>query len=137
MAEVQQTEPITQKTDILKYKQTIENKWIAELPKNYAVIASEKLFLTASYFSITQTLLKEIGMFDERLSDTEDLDLAMRLADVGVPIWYQPKCVAWHDDRITCRSYIKRQRQYRAANQHLREIQPELSEKASAHYPIH
>jgi hypothetical protein len=44
----------------------------------------------------------------------------------GIDIYLNKLCLSWHDDFISARKYIKRQREYRKAWQRLLDLKPEL-----------
>lgn len=113
-------------TDFQRYKAHLSRKWVEPLKANNGLIPPDKPFLTAANFSISKDLFWQLGGFDKNLTDAEDFDLAVRASWVHVPIYFLNEAIAWHDDFITCRSYIQRQRQYRVANQTLRKLKPAL-----------
>jgi len=114
------------KTDIQQYKAYLSRKWLAPLQVGQGLIPASQPFLTAANFSISKDLFMHLGGFDENLSDAEDFDLAVRAVQLETPIYFLSKAIAWHDDFLTCRSYIQRQRQYKVANQRLRRSKPSL-----------
>lgn len=114
------------KTDIQKYKGYLSRLWEEPLLRHKGCLGKENLFLTAANFSISRDLFFELKGFDERLTDAEDFDLAVRALKAGIPIFFNPKAIGWHDDFITCKSYIKRQIQYRKAHSLLKQLKPEL-----------
>ncbi len=108
-------------TDIQKYKLSLSRSWSiplqgqSEMPLN-----RQNLFISAANFSISKELFFELNGFDKELNDAEDFDLAVRAYQKGIQLYYNHKAFAFHNDFITCKSYIKRQRQYKAAYQSLR-----------------
>lgn len=124
-------DPQSMQTDVQKFKLALESKWRTLLPDDLVPLTPENLSLAAANFSIEKSLFEALGGFDSRLQNGVDIDLAMRAYLAKVPIYFEPKCVAWHDDFITCRSYIERQRQYTAAYALLRALKPEVV----AHFP--
>lgn len=113
------------KTDFQKYKAYLSRKWLKDIPSEYPM-TRENLFLTAANFSIRKDLFDRLGGFDERLYDAEDWDLAMRAFKEKVSIYFDKENIAWHDDFLTCRSFIKRQREYTAAIDKLQDMKPDL-----------
>ena len=116
------------KTDFQQYKAALTHKWTRPLTGEKP-LTEKTLFLTAANFSITASLFRQLGGFDERLTDAEDYDLGVQAFGQAVPIYFAGNAIAWHDDFITCRSYIKRLRQYQAAHHNLRQLKPELYRK--------
>jgi GT2 family glycosyltransferase len=86
---------------------------------------ADKFFLTSANCSLNKQLFEQLGGFDEKLTDAEDYDLGKRAIEQGIAIYFNPEIIGWHDDFITCRSYIKRQQQYQQAHQRLKELYPE------------
>lgn len=102
------------KSDIQKYKAYLSRKW--------SVISDEKSkvpYITAANFSISKELFLKLGAFDERLTDAEDYHLAILAFENNIPIYFNPEITAWHDDLITCKSYIKRLKEYEQAQEKL------------------
>ncbi len=112
------------KTDIQKYKAHLSVKWTQKFHDGLNRIDKQSLFLTAANLSINKDLFIKIGGFDERLTDAEDYEFAIRATQLDVPIYFDKENIAWHDDFITCSSYIKRQRQYNNVNKLLKKIIP-------------
>lgn len=113
-------------TDIQRYKSYLSVKWVKELKEWNGPLVQENLFLTAANFSTSKQLFETTTGFDERLNDAEDWDLAIRAYKQNIPIYYHHKAFAWHDDFITCKSYIKRQKEYRSFHQKLLTLKPDL-----------
>lgn len=114
------------KTDFQVYKACLSEKWELRNIEKEIRYTKDNLHLTAANFSLSKQLFTSLDGFDERLSDVEDFELATRAFDSGIPIYYFRKANAWHNDLITCRSYILRQRQYNKAYQELFLIRPDL-----------
>jgi len=122
-------DPNIMTTEIQRFKLYMENQWLKELPAQPIPLSPENLSLTAANLSIPTSLFAQLGGFDARLRNAVDIDLAMRAYLAGVSIYFAMDIVAWHDDRITCRSYILRQREYRKAYQLLHKLKPEVVEQ--------
>jgi glycosyltransferase involved in cell wall biosynthesis len=129
------------RTDFQHYKAYLSRKWTAPLVQYEGPLPEDLLFLTAANFSIPAVLFHELGGFDERLTDAEDYDLATRASRKHIPMYFNAKAIAWHDDFITCQSYAKRLRQYQEAHQELSRVRPDLYSNDSAKYfnrpPLH
>lgn len=110
------------KTDIQHYKRHLSKKWVGELASEYKKINTP--FITAAHCSIPKQLFTQLGMFDERLTDTEDYDLALKAKAVNIDIYFNPTIFGWHDDFITAQSYLNRLKEYAASNMRLRHINP-------------
>lgn len=122
-------EKILCKTDIQLYKAYLSATWSKPLAKlKDAPLDRQNIFLTAANFSAPKELFFELGGFDESLTDIEDYDLALRAFNHRTPLFCDPAIFSWHDDPITCASYIKRKRQYYKVLAELRKSKPGLYE---------
>ncbi len=123
--------------DVQHYKGFLSRKWSSQTyqPDRQGRLGRDSIYLTAAHFSIAKAVFEQLGKFDENLTDSEDFDLAVRAVKAGIPIYFRPDIVAWHDDFITCQSYIKRQREYLASHQKLRKLKPELYKDFPQHLP--
>lgn len=117
-------------TDIQRYKAFLSRKWAIDINSNSEKkIDKNRPFITAANFSISKKTFFELGLFDENLTDAEDFDLAVRASITNIDIYFDPAIVAWHDDFITCRTYIKRTREYKKSHERLKELKPDLYQK--------
>jgi glycosyltransferase involved in cell wall biosynthesis len=128
-------QPEQMQTDFQRYKAFLSQKWTAPLHHN-PLIPKDKPYLTAANFSVSSALFQKLGGFDERLSDAEDFDLAMQASEADIPIYFLSKAIAWHDDFVSCQSYIRRLRQYRKAHQALKTIKPQLYSQFNHFEPV-
>lgn len=113
-------DPIQLNSDIQYYKQHLSKKWMGNLAPKYRKINTP--FITAAHCSIPKKLFISLGMFDERLTDNEDYDLALKAEKAGVDIYYNPTLMGWHDDFITAASYLRRLKQYAQSRRQLSQI---------------
>lgn len=111
-------------TDIQKYRCYLSNIWQKALEELENPLSAQDLFLASANFTIRKELFFEVGGFNSKLRDAEDLDLAYRLHLANIPIYYNIKAVGYHKDKITCRSYVLRNRQYIHGYKVLKEIEP-------------
>lgn len=107
--------------DIQLYKAYLSRKWSETTDEK-----AKTPYITAANFSISKSLFIDLGMFDERLTDAEDYHLAVLAFENNVDIYFKPDLLAWHDDFISCKSYIKRLREYQVAQMKLSELFPNL-----------
>jgi glycosyltransferase involved in cell wall biosynthesis len=122
--------PAKIKGSVTEYKSWAARNWLRPLVKFADVpITKDSIFITAANFSISKKLFSEIGGFDDRLRDAEDYDLAVRLWKNGIPLFYRQDAFAWHDDPVTCSSYIRRQREYSSAHRLLLVNHPEWEQE--------
>ena len=113
------------KTDVQKYKQTLSQKWTETYIDGVNKLTQDNIFITAANLSIKKTDFLQLSGFNEKLTDAEDFELAVRAYEGGFNLYFDKSNIAWHDDFITCRSYINRQRQYAKANEMLKVYIPE------------
>jgi glycosyltransferase involved in cell wall biosynthesis len=75
--------------EMLLFSDYLNAKWTSNLP------AKDKLpYISAQNFSIKKSLFNQFNGFDNRLNDSEDLDLAFRLDAAGIEIFHSPKVIA-------------------------------------------
>lgn len=91
-------------------------------------IELQQAYITANNFSISKEDFVALGMFDNRLNDAEDYDLAVIAKGQGKRIFLSNECWAWHNDFSAKNflSYLKRMRQYNYAQRELIRLKPEL-----------
>jgi glycosyltransferase involved in cell wall biosynthesis len=117
--------------DFVRFKAGLSRKWSQDMPQPGKPLSKDNIFLTAANFSIAKSTFETLGGFDERLTDAEDYDLAVRAAQHGIELFADPGILAWHDDVITCTSYIRRLRQYASAQETLVNLKPEIHGSAT------
>jgi len=101
------------KTDFQSYKAYLSEKWNNVLKTLMGKpLPKENIFITAANFSISKETFIKLDGFDERLKDIEDYDLAIRAFEKDIPLYFDFNAFAWHNEEITCLSYINRQREY-------------------------
>ncbi len=111
-------------TDVQNYKAQLNRKWISAFPEGVSRLNFDNLFFTSANCSMRKNLFIQLKMFDNRLRDAEDHDLAYRAIEAGIPVFFDEENIAIHHEVITCRSYILRLRSYRIAHQKLKELYP-------------
>jgi glycosyltransferase involved in cell wall biosynthesis len=113
------------KTDIQNYKAFLTQEWTRKYQEGVNKLNEQNLFFSAANCSIRRELFLSVNGFDERLTDAEDFDMAMRALQAGILVYFDKSNVAIHNDPISCRSYIIRTRQYQLAHTNLVEFHPE------------
>lgn len=113
--------------DLQRYKADLSRKWQQGLPPKGEAMTANNLHLTAANCSVPATLFEALGGFNEALTDAEDYELAVRALEAGISLHYDPEAIGWHDDAITCASYVRRRREYAAARSKLIAIAPALA----------
>lgn len=119
------------KTDIQLYRKTLfwRRGYSGSGMKPFEPMNASSFYLAAANFSIHRDLFEQLGGFDEQLKDAEDYDLGMRAILKGYDVFgNNTKARAFHDDLLTCLSYIRRQRQYRESKRILLALKPQLYE---------
>lgn len=114
-------------SDFQQFKAELSRTWAPF--DNFGQIPANQPFITAANFSLSKTLFERLEGFDERLTDAEDFDLAVRAVGEQVPLYFNNKVLAWHDDFVTCSGLIKRHRQYHQSHITLQELKPDLYQK--------
>jgi glycosyltransferase involved in cell wall biosynthesis len=118
-------------TDFQNYKASLSRKWLDKyvaIP-DHTPMKTEYLFVTAANLSLPATVFSRINGFDSGLRDIEDFDLGMRASEAGIPIYFIRNAEAFHDDPVTCATYVRRLREYRKAHKTLAEIRPKFYSK--------
>lgn len=106
------------RTDIQLFKAELSIRWSKKLAAyDDKPLPNDLGYITAANFSISQKLFSSLGTFDVRLKDHEDNDLAQRALAADIPLFYNHKAFAWHNDPVTGSSYVLRLRQYQEAHQ--------------------
>jgi glycosyltransferase involved in cell wall biosynthesis len=126
------------KTDIQKWRLTLYERkgWVtAKQNDDLTPLREENLYLAAANFSISLKSFNDLGGFDEQLRDTEDFDLGIRALKAGYDVFgSNSTAFAFHDDLITCRTYILRHRQHLVSQRMLKKLKPDLYTKRIKDY---
>lgn len=112
--------------DFMRFKAMLARKWARDFGDPQTPLTQDTVFLAAANCSMSKATFSALGGFDERLTDAEDYDLGVRAQKAHIDLYTNPAVAAWHDDPVTCSSYIRRLRQYAIAQQKLAAIKPEL-----------
>lgn len=115
----QQLESLGSQTEFGRYKALISRKWLAYLGDEPTLLNAENLFLTAANMAIEKTVFEQLHGFDDRLTDAEDYDLAVRAFNKDIHIVYNPRNQVTHRGLESFRECIERQREYRKAHRKL------------------
>lgn len=106
--------------DMLGYSQYLARKWApVETPES-----EQAIYLTACNFSIKRRLLEQLGGFDARLRDSEDLDLAIRMQEKGLTIHQEDSLYFEVPLNDTFAESFRRQREYRLGRRSLLKVNP-------------
>lgn len=79
-------------------------------------------YLTAANFSIRKDWFFNLKGFDKDTEVAEDLDLALRAEKRGIKISYNPFAVAYHDNKVDCVTFVRKQIEYNRSINNLERI---------------
>lgn len=117
-------------TDFLRYKGELSRKWMHKYATARTVkMAPDQPFITAANFSLPRSVFEQLGGFEPTLTDAEDFDLAMRASEAGRAIYFLNQAEAWHDDLVSCATYIRRLREHGRENKTLVALRPAMLAK--------
>lgn len=116
-------------SDIQNYKSSLSIKWTEKYKTAPNLLTEDNLFFSSANCSIKRADFFALNGFDERLTDSEDYDLAIRAIQTGMQVYFDKSNVAIHHDMITCLSYIRRLREYQVAREKLSALHPERGQR--------
>lgn len=102
----------SKKSDIFNYKAYLSRKWFTPYSDGLSQLTKSNLFFSAANCSIKRDTFITLNGFNEKLTDCEDYDLAVRALQKDIPIYLDRNNEAFHIEEITIVSLIIRQRQY-------------------------
>lgn len=112
-------------TELFRYISSLYEKWNRSVVVNQDATL-EKPYISAANFGIRKDVFLRVGGFDERLSDSEDFELAVRLHVNGFPIYFFPDIVVQHVIHNDFSDYTRRQVEYTKARATLTLINPDV-----------
>lgn len=115
------------KNDFLRYRAHLSQRWVSEFDDVPTLLKKDTLFMTAANCSMSNVMYQTLEGFNENLNDAEDQELAIRAFKNGIPLYFDKKNIARHNEYITFRSYILRLRQYSKARQQISKMHSEYS----------
>lgn len=107
------------RSDIQNYKAWLTAKWTGKYGDGISRMSQDQLFFTAANCSIRRNLFSQLNGFNPDLTDAEDYDIASRALESGLSVFYDKGNYVVHNDEISCMSYIRRLREYSAAQKKL------------------
>jgi len=114
-------------SDFDMFKVHLNKKWTKPFGHKGSIpIPIDNPYLTAGNLSLSSALFHKLNGFDERLTDAEDYDLAIRSVRDNIPLFYNAEAYAWHNEDVSCLTYVKRLRQYATAQEKLVKLKPSL-----------
>ncbi len=115
-------------SDIQQYRITLYERkgWIRK-EKGKEPLKEKEFFLASANLSVSRNTFNQLNGFNEIIRDTEDFDFGSRAMAMGIEIYYMEGFAsAFHDDLISCKSFIIRQRQYLKSLQDIYKLNPPL-----------
>lgn len=128
------SDPQKMTSDFLQYRLYLESRWLSNPSSKPQQITLENFLFTSAHFLISKESFFQIGGFDERLTDSEDFDLSMKLLQQNVSIYYLHAAKAWHLDFPGIEKYIKRMIEYRKAKKKLLNLYPHYQQMHPASF---
>ncbi len=116
---------IIKNDDFSGFRLNVESKWATKNSGDIRNVNLHNYVFTTQNLSMSKETFFKIGGFDERLRDSEDFDLSMQAIIKGVPIFFNPSMVVWHDDFMGIQSFINRQVEYIESKELLVRLKPE------------
>jgi glycosyltransferase involved in cell wall biosynthesis len=115
------------------YSGYLNIKWGANLNNNAAGYMTTP-YMSAANACIRKTVFSAAGGFDEGLRDAEDFDLAVKLFEKGIKLYYNPALEVGHHLQHRFDEYVRRLNQYKEAHKVLRGRNPVVA-KYISHQP--
>lgn len=108
----------------LWYRYRTEKRWLSKFSAGVNSISFNHYFFTTQNVSMSRNAFLEAGGFNDALTDSEDLDLSIRLMEKGFEIFFQPELTVFHNDFANLRQTVSRQRQYYNSKEKLLMLHP-------------
>ena len=115
-------------TDIQNYKAHLSSRWTEKYDNGLNQLTFSNLFFTAANSSFKRSDFEKLRGFNEVLSDAEDYEIAIRALKSDLNVYFDKSNRAAHNDKITCKNYIRRQKDYRLALANVYQIHPDISQ---------
>jgi glycosyltransferase involved in cell wall biosynthesis len=109
----------------LTYRAEVEKTWTAAFQSDVSKISFQNFYFSTQNVSIPKATFNRHRGFDERLTDSEDFDLCVRLLLAQEPVFFDKTLMVYHNDFPTIDQTIKRQIQYYRAKDKLLVLHPE------------
>lgn len=105
-----------------------------KFPESIFQISYSNYTFTTQILSLTKDTFYNIGQFDERLTDSEDLDFSLRAMHAGYHIFCNPILYSVHNERSDLNDTIKRQYQYYLSKSELIRLHPDYRKILPEHF---
>ena len=113
------------KTSIQKYKAYKSRFWGEPQEKYPKALKEKNIFLTGANFSISKNLFDTLEGFNPKLTDGEDLELALRAHFMNTQLYFNREILGWHDDFISADYYIRRLQEYSSSIRKIVSLHPD------------
>jgi GT2 family glycosyltransferase len=107
--------------EFFEYASYLNDKWSDGALQSSVL---ETPYLNAGNMMMRKSVFLELGMFDARLRDAEDFELAVKAFDRGMPIYFDRSIQAGHHLQKSFLVYAKRLVEYERARNALRTVNP-------------
>jgi glycosyltransferase involved in cell wall biosynthesis len=124
------------KSDIENHKAFNSKKWMEKYSMGLNKLNSFNLFFTAANSSFKRRDFEKLSGFNESLTDAEDIEIAWRALKSKLDVYFDRANFAIHHDKLTCRSYIRRQREYRSAQSKVHDLHSDFVRTDSEVRPL-
>lgn len=114
--------------EFLTYSHYLNEKWSKGVLERGPL---KTPFLNAANSMVKRSVFMDLGMFDERLRDAEDFDLAVRAFEKNIAIFFEPDLIAGHRLKTNFLEYSKRMAEYDTARRALLPINPSAGKYVS------
>lgn len=111
------------KNEFYEYASYLNDKWGGSVNNNQKGFMS-KPYISAANFVIQKKIFHDLNGFDEGLRDAEDFDLAVRLFERNIPIYFNPDIAVAHTIQSNFKDYVRRLKQYHKAQSVLKVRNP-------------
>lgn len=102
--------------EMLEFSEYLNKKWTIDIQNNTVP------YITAANFSIKKKIFDLMGGFDNRLTDSEDLDLAVRIKNKGYQIIPREDLIAYITLNATFSETFNRLKEYKKGREVLHNI---------------
>ena len=115
-----------QDDSFLMYRHRVEHSVdLSSSSMQFQPVRAENYMITTQNISISKNAFNTLGMFDERLTDSEDFEFGIRALKAGMKIFYATHLQSFHNDFPDIKKFIKRQHQYYLSKLNVLKLYPD------------